>query len=113
MVRFCWDYGVEFGAVLGRGTSKRGVGHCEEKSGKSECFHEGSLTCWHGASTLLCVEPSAAITSVGGEEPDQRLLVLGIEQGAQVLAAKDARCVVDYGSIQDDRLDMVQSPKAL
>ncbi|MDG1010501.1 MAG: dihydroneopterin aldolase [Amylibacter sp.] len=46
------------------------------------------------APTLLCVEPLGAVTSLGLAEPDQRLQLLGIEQAAWILSAKDARCVV-------------------
>lgn len=120
-----------------------------------------------GAPTLLCVEPRAGVPSVGVAEPDQRLQLLGIEQAAWELAARDTRCVVvgtrtelDWafkngqmsvwapsrivmdaveqpagddpvglalwfgqafnaqrvvgcGDVQDSRLDVVQSPKAL
>lgn len=43
---------------------------------------------------VMCVEPQAAVASVGVAEPDQRLQLLAIEQAAWVLAAKDPRCVV-------------------
>lgn len=46
------------------------------------------------APTLLCVELQAPIAPIGVAEPDQRLQLLGIEQAAWVLAARDARCVV-------------------
>ena len=46
------------------------------------------------APTLLCVEPLLAVPFLGAAEPDQRLQLLGIEQTAWRLAARDARCVV-------------------
>lgn len=44
--------------------------------------------------TVLCVEPITCADLTGEAEPDQRLNLLGVEQAAWMLAAKDQRCFV-------------------